>query len=393
MASDKQTPEIRFLDFSDNWKERKLGEYVQIISGNAPSEFSEGNVNYVKVDDLNNAYKTIFETKSKVDKHSTVEKVKKGSIIFPKRGAAILTNKVRILGVDSYMDTNMMALTTERLHSEFLYVLISKEGLYKIADTSTIPQINNKHIEPYKIMIPGLSEQDKIGKLFDHLDNLISLHQKKHTQLITIKKAMLEKMFPKEGETVPEIRFAGFTKPWEHVELNTIALFNPKDDLPEKFEYVDLESVSGTEMISHRTEYKTSAPSRAQRLAKPGDIFYQTVRPYQKNNYLFEKAEDNYVFSTGYAQMRPYIDGQYLFTLIQLEQFVQVVLNNCTGTSYPAINANDLAKIEVFISKNKIEQQKIGAYFHNLDKLITLQQKKIDQLQHVKKAFLDKMFV
>lgn len=80
----------------------------------------------------------------------------------------------------------------------------------------------------------------------------------------------------------PNIRFKGFTDDWEQRKLNEVAEFNPKSELPDEFEYVDLESVVGTEMISHRTETKDSAPSRAQRLAQPGDVFFQTVRPYQK---------------------------------------------------------------------------------------------------------------
>ena len=104
---------------------------------------------------------------------------------------------------------------------------------------------------------------------------------------------MLEKMFPKNGCLFPEVRFAGFTEAWEQRKLGELAMFNPKEELPQEFEYVDLESVVGTEMLSHRTENKTSAPSRAQRLARTGDLFYQTVRPYQKNNYLFEKPDNN----------------------------------------------------------------------------------------------------
>ena len=127
-------------------------------------------------------------------------------------------------------------------------------------------------------------------------------------------------------------------------------------------------------MLSHRTEVKSSAPSRAQRLAHTGDLFYQTVRPYQKNNYLFEKPDNNYVFSTGYAQMRPYVDGYFLLSLVQSERFVKVVLNNCTGTSYPAINANDLAEIEVAAPSDESEAQKIGTIFRSIDNLITLHQ-------------------
>ena len=172
-------PEVRFPGFTDAWEQRKLGEYVEITSGEAPAKFQEGDINYVKVDDLNYAYKTVINTQNKVLKNSSVKMVQAGSVIFPKRGAAILTNKVRVLGVDSYMDTNMMALSSEKLDTNFLYTMLSKEGLYKIADTSTIPQINNKHIEPYKIYLPSMDEQLKIGIYFSNLDNLITLHQRK----------------------------------------------------------------------------------------------------------------------------------------------------------------------------------------------------------------------
>ena len=145
-------------------------------------------------------------------------------------------------------------------------------------------------------------------------------------------------------------------------------------------------------MLSHRTEVKSSAPSRAQRLAHTGDLFYQTVRPYQKNNYLFEKPDNNYVFSTGYAQMRPYVDGYFLLSLVQSERFVKVVLDNCTGTSYPAINANDLAEIEVAAPSDESEAQKIGTIFRSIDNLITLHQRKFEKLTNVKKSMLEKMF-
>ena len=190
----------------------------------------------------------------------------------------------------------------------------------------------------------------------------------------------------------PAIRFKGFSDAWEQRKLGELALFNPKDELPQTFEYVDLESVVGTEMLSHRTEVKSSAPSRAQRLAHTGDLFYQTVRPYQKNNYLFEKPDNNYVFSTGYAQMRPYVDGYFLLSLVQSERFVKVVLDNCTGTSYPAINANDLAEIEVAAPSDESEAQRIGTIFRSIDNLITLHQRKFEKLTNVKKSMLEKMF-
>ena len=159
--------------------------------------------------------------------------------------------------------------------------------------------------------------------------------------------------------------------------MNEVAEFNPKSELPDEFEYVDLESVVGTEMISHRTETKDSAPSRAQRLAQPGDVFFQTVRPYQKNNYLFSKLDNNYVFSTGYAQMRPNIDTAFLMSFLQTDSFVKIVLDNCTGTSYPAINSNDLSNLEISLPKSFEEQKKVGKTIISIDHLITLHQRKL----------------
>lgn len=139
-------------------------------------------------------------------------------------------------------------------------------------------------------------------------------------------------------------------------------------------------------MLSHKKTALSDAPSRAQRLAKKGDIFYQTVRPYQKNDYLFDKDAENYVFSTGYAQIRPKINGNFLFQLLRTERFVKKVLNECTGTSYPAINSKDLSNIKVSYTNYKEEQRSIGSLLDNLDNLVALQQRKLDELIQIKEG-------
>ena len=199
-------------------------------------------------------------------------------------------------------------------------------------------------------------------------------------------------MSNKEERKAPVLRFKGFTDDWEQRKLKELAIFNPKDNLPEEFEYVDLESVIGTEMLSHKKTALSDAPSRAQRLAKKGDIFYQTVRPYQKNDYLFDKDAENYVFSTGYAQIRPKINGNFLFQLLRTERFVKKVLNECTGTSYPAINSKDLSNIKVSYTNYKEEQRSIGSLLDNLDNLVALQQRKLNELKEVKKTLLSQLF-
>ena len=195
-----------------------------------------------------------------------------------------------------------------------------------------------------------------------------------------------------DANVVPQIRFKGFTDPWEQRKLGELCEVNPTTVLPGSFEYVDLESVVGTDMVSHRREEKLTAPSRAQRLASFGDIFYQTVRPYQKNNYFYELSDKDYVFSTGYAQLRPLCDGRFLFSSLQREQFVSCVLEHCTGTSYPAINTNDLAALPLAVPSDIEEQRLEGSILKPIDALITLHQRKCDKLSVVKKALLEKMF-
>lgn len=188
-------PELRFSGFTDAWEQRKLGEFVKIVSGDAPSTFISGNCIYVKVDDLNYSDRIQLSSSNLVNANPKAHLVNQGATIFPKRGVAIMTNKVRIMGKDGYLDTNMMALIPEEIDKDFLFTFIQKTGLYKIADTSTIPQINNKHIEPYMIQVPSEKEQAYIGVIFKKIDKIITLHQRKLDHLKLQKKALLQQMF------------------------------------------------------------------------------------------------------------------------------------------------------------------------------------------------------
>ena len=189
----------------------------------------------------------------------------------------------------------------------------------------------------------------------------------------------------------PSYRFADYTEPWEQKKLGEVAEVNPKSVVPDESKYVDLGAVVGTEMVSYRNETISTSPSRAQRLAVKGDVFYQTVRPYQKNNYLFKKDDNDYVFSTGYAQLRPNGDGCFLLSYLQTNKFVNVVLDNCTGTSYPAINSKDLS--DIFISIPSLpEQTAIGSFFQDIDQLISLQQGKLEVLKEQKRTYLKLLF-
>ena len=192
---------------------------------------------------------------------------------------------------------------------------------------------------------------------------------------------------------IPKLRFPEFKGEWEEKKLDSLSLINPKPgDLPEVFSYIDLESVKNGVLLQEKIIKKEEAPSRAQRLLEEKDILFQTVRPYQRNNYFFNSKSPT-VASTGYAQFRvnknnyPSFLYQYLYT----NNFVKNVLDRCSGTSFPAISTNDLLEICLHIP-SLAEQQKIADFLSNVDSIITAETKILKNLQKKKKALMQKLF-
>lgn len=407
----KCTPDIRFVGFTEEWEQRKFFDNIKStidFRGRTPKklglEWSDSGYLALSALNVKNGYidpsaDAHYGDEELYQKWMGGRELKQGQVLFTTEApmgnvAQVPDNKGYILS----QRTIAFDVYENQMTNDFLRVLLNSpkvfNELFSLSSGGTAKGVSQKSLSQLKVEVPkSLEEQTKIGNFFKQLDETITLLQQELTTLKQTKQGFLQKMFPKEGEPVPEVRFPGFTGDWKQHKLKDIAVFNPKSVLPEQFEYVDLESVVGTDLISHRTEHRESAPSRAQRLAKQGDVFYQTVRPYQKNNYLFDLPYDNYVFSTGYAQMRPNVDSYFLFSKLQEEKFVSSVLDRCTGTSYPAINSNDLAQIEVRIPTLEEEQIKIGNFFKQLDDTISLHHRELEALKATKKAFLQKMFV
>lgn len=397
----RNVPKLRFRGFTETWEQRKLGEVSTIVGGGTPSTKNSaywgGTINWyspAEIDDqiyVNNSQRKITELGLS---KSSASLLPIGTVLFTSRAGI---GKTAILGKKACTNQGFQSIIPNKkeLDSYFVYTMTAQ--LKRYGEThgagSTFVEVSGKQMAKMPVVLPKYEEQIQISFTFKQLDSLVALHQRKQNQLKKVKKALLQKMFADEKNPFPFIRFKGFTEAWEQRKLKELAIFNPKDNLPEEFEYVDLESVIGTEMLSHKKTALSDAPSRAQRLAKKGDIFYQTVRPYQKNDYLFDKDAENYVFSTGYAQIRPKINGNFLFQLLRTERFVKKVLNECTGTSYPAINSKDLSNIKVSYTNYKEEQRSIGSLLDNLDNLVALHQRKLDQLQKLKKSLLQNMFI
>ena len=394
----KNKPRIRFKGFAEDWEQHKLGDLYKRV--NERNDGTLGRDKWISV------AKMYFQDPDKVQSNNLDTRtyvMKKGDIAFEGHpnnefrfgrfvlndiGTGIISELFPIYRPITEYDLDFWkyAIQLERVMAPIFAKSITSSG-------NSSNKLDHNHFLNQELLVPNIEEQKKIGTLLSILSKNITLHQRKLEKLKLAKKALLQKLFPKNGSQFPEIRFKGFTDAWEQRKLSEVVTINPKTELPDEFKYVDLESVVGTNLLGFQVIKKENAPSRAQRLASYGDVFYQTVRPYQRNNYLFENVDKDMVFSTGYAQLRSKLDSYFLLTLVQNDNFVKVVLDNCTGTSYPAINGSELGKITVQIPSNEVEANQIGKVFRGIDKSITLHQRKLDKLQEVKKGLLQKMFV
>ncbi len=355
MTKKTDTPAIRFKGYSDTWEQRKFDEVFDCTIPNntlsrAELNYESGSVRNIHYGDILIKYGSVVDVQNDEIPFATGKSnddfkgalLQDGDIIIADTAEDETTGKACEIGNSQGLDVvsglhTMVCRPRNKMALGYLGYYLNSDAyhhqLLPLMQGIKVLSLSRTNVQKTMVCYPkSKAEQQLIADCFRNLDNLITLHQRKYEKLHNIKKSMLEKMFPKNGSNVPEIRFKGFTEAWEQRKLGELALFNPKDELPQTFEYVD--------------------------------------------NYLFEKPDNNYVFSTGYAQMRPYVDGYFLLSLVQSERFVKVVLDNCTGTSYPAINANDLAEIEVAAPSDESEAQKIGAIFRSIDNLITLHQRK-----------------
>ena len=244
-----------------------------------------------------------------------------------------------------------------------------------------------------EIIAPSLAEQRRIGAFFDRLDSLITLHQRKYDKLCVLKKSMLDKMFPKGGSLYPEIRFAGFTDPWEQRKLGE--LFEESDERASDREILSVSVANGIYPASESDRETNPGASLANyKVVHSGDVVYNSMRMWQG---AVDASRYDGIVSPAYVVAKPNSEvyARFFARLLRqpmlLKQYQQVSQGNSKDTQ--VLKFDDFASIEISMPASENEQRQIGAFFDRLDSLITLHQRKLELLRNIKKSMLDKMFV
>ena len=390
MTEQAKVPAIRFAGFTDPWEQRKLGEFGSVamckrIYKEQTSE--QGDVPFFKIGTFGADPDAFISNELFEDYKRTYPYPTPGTLLISAAGS--IGRIVEYQGEKAYFqDSNIVWLEHDhRLNDAFLKPLYSKIewGL----EGSTIKRLYNKDLLSAEVTIPDGREQKEIGQFFAKLDSLITLHQRKYDKLVIFKKSMLEKMFPKDGESVPEIRFAGFTDPWEQRKFSNltdrVSMQSSDPDLPQ-VEYEDIVSGEGTlnKDLRDKEGGKTGIKFYA------GDVLYGKLRPYLMN-WLYPQF-NGVAVGDFWVLRATECDSSFLYRLVQTDSF-QRLANVSSGSKMPRADWNLISQSFFAVPADYAEQRVIAKSLAELDDLITLHQRKLELLQNIKKSLLDKMFV
>jgi type I restriction enzyme S subunit len=388
-------PKLRFKEFSGEWEKKKLGNLVDIKSGISPSEYNlkeYGKYPFLKVGTLNNCEKYQILSSEYSDDMKNI--IPKSSVIFPKRGAAILMNKIRINNDEVLMDSNLMALTpNDFIITEFLFYKIIKDKLFKIADTSTIPQINNKHILPYKVIIPQKQEQEKIASFLTSVDTKIEQLTKKESLLQEYKKGVMQKIFNQE------IRFKDDEKDFSRWEEKTLGNYLKHKSIKNKNKSIDLVlSVSNKKGFITQDEqfdgYEVASKDTSNyKIVKKEEYAYNPSR-INVGSIARLQNFDKGIVSPMYVifKLTNELNPIFFDNLYQTHRFKHLIRIGCSGSVRDSLNFNDMANFRVKIPCIK-EQTKIANFLSSIDKKIEQCHEQLESTKKFKKALLEQMFV
>ena len=398
MTKKSDAPAIRFKGFSDAWEQRKLGDIADIVGGGTPStgnqSYWDGDIDwYAPAEIADQIYANSSQKKitGLGYENSSAKMLPPGTVLFTSRAGI---GKTAILTRKGCTNQGFQSIVPHRGELDSYFIFSRTEELKRYGELvgagSTFVEVSGKQMAVMELMMPPtMREQQTIGGFFQQLDHLITLHQRKFEKLTNVKKSMLEKMFPQNGSSYPEIRFKGFTDPWEQRKFEEIAVRSSvicSDDTLPRVEYEDI--VSGTGRLNKDIYAKQSSKSGI--AFHQGDVLYGKLRPYLQNWLL--PTFDGLAVGDFWVLQPQNADSSFLYRLIQSRQFDEVA-NQSTGTKMPRADWKLVSKTVFSIPSNISEQAAIGTYFTALDNLITLHQRELEKLQNIKKSMLEKMFV
>lgn len=404
MDEKENKPSIRFAGFTDAWEQRKLNELADIIGGGTPNtnnpDYWDGNIDWYAPAEMEGQRYAV----GSVRKITELGLRKSSAQILPSGKTVLFTSragigKMALLQHSAATNQGFQSLVLKDGFSPyFIYSLGCniKDAAEAIASGSTFLEISGRMLGSLSFAIPSEIEQNKIANYFRHLDDLISLHQRKHDKLMSIKKSMLEKMFPQYGADVPEIRFAGFTDVWKRRKVGNVT--------EEIIQYVTFQSgfpllTSSRSGLMFQNEYRDNTSTNNQstlfsvvpmgactyRHMSDDDIFHFNINELVENG-LVSREYPVFVSSTGnnLSTVILYLNSSPKFKAFCRAQKI--------GGTRTRLYYKNLCDFELLLPSER-EQAKIAYFFKNLDTLITLHQRKLTKLQNIKKSCLEKMFV
>ena len=375
-------PTIRFRGFDDEWEQRKLGELgtVQTCKRIFKEQTSEqGDIPFFKNGTIG------LEPDSYISRE--VYEEFRRLYPYPEVGDTLISvvgsigRTAEYTGKDEYFqDSNVVWLKTDgSINKKFLK--IAYQVIKWLIEGSTVKHLYNDNILRSEIVMPvSQIEQAKIAEFFEALDHLITLHQRKCDETKKLKKYMLQKMFPQNGSKVPEIRFKGFTDEWEQRKLGElVGIYDGVHQTPEYQDsgimFLSVENIATLKSEKYISEEAFERDYKV--YPEKGDILMTRIGDVGTTN-VVETAE-KVAFYVSLALLKPNgIDAYFLSNAMKTNVFQKGLRERTLVTAIPQkINKDEIGKIDIFITNNDEEQQKIGAYFSNLDHLITLHQRKL----------------
>ncbi|WP_183041224.1 restriction endonuclease subunit S [Salipaludibacillus neizhouensis] len=404
----KYTPEIRFSGFTGDWEQSKLGDCVNYIKGYAfkSEDYRSEGIRIVRVSDLSsNEIKMSngkFYLDEKYEKEFKKYKLNIGDIIITTVGskAEMKDSAVGRPIIVSKEDEGLLNQNLVKVHqingynSYFIYVNLLRENYTNYIATIERGNANQANIAindlwEYTIYLASNEEQQKIGDFFKQLDDTISSHQQELTTLKQTKQGFLQKMFPKEGESVSEVRFPGFTGDWEQRKLGEVAKFingraYKQHELLNSGKYKVLRVGN---FYTNNSWYYSDLELGEKYYAEKGDLLYTWSATFGPHIWYGDKVI--YHYHIWKVDLSDNLDKQFTIQLLEYDK--AKILSDKNGSTMVHVTKNGMEEKKVLLP-SIAEQFKIGNFFKHLDDTIDLHQRELDSLKETKKAFLQKMF-